>query len=114
MPHLFAGYFLYFSAKLGDAGFASHSFDKKGIAQSPLVGDEADMDAAMDAAIEAGAEDVVVATDDDDQNVLQVRYWWWQLLAYQWMKLPAMTKSLTKLDVCTFHYYFKSFTALSN
>ena len=82
MPDLFAGYFLYFSAKLGDAGFASHSFDKKGIAQSPLVGDEADMDAAMDAAIEAGAEDVVVATDDDDQNVLQVRYWWWQLLAY--------------------------------
>ena len=32
----------------------------------------------------------------------------------QWMKLPAMTKSLTKLDVCTFHYYFKSLTAVSN
>ena len=29
------------------------------------------------------------------------------------MKLPAMTKSLTKLDVCTFHYYFKSLTAVS-
>ena len=32
----------------------------------------------------------------------------------QWMKLPAMTKSLTKLDVCIFHYYFKSLTAISN
>ena len=29
----------------------------------------------------------------------------------QWMKLPAMTKSLTKMDVCIFHYYFKSLTA---
>ena len=38
---------------------------------------------------------------------------WWQfcLGLSQWMKLPAMTKSLTKLDVCTFHYYFKSLTA---
>ena len=33
---------------------------------------------------------------------------------FQGMKLPAMTKSLTKLDVCTFHYYFKSLTAVSN
>ena len=32
----------------------------------------------------------------------------------QWMKLPAMTKSLTKLDVCIFHYYFKSLTLHSN
>ena len=32
----------------------------------------------------------------------------------QWMKLPAMTKLLTKLDVCIFHYYFKSLTAISN
>ena len=30
------------------------------------------------------------------------------------MKLPAMTKSLTKLDVCIFNYYFKSLTAISN
>ena len=32
----------------------------------------------------------------------------------QWIKLPAMTKSLTKLDVCIFHYYFKSLTLHSN
>ena len=32
----------------------------------------------------------------------------------QWMKLPAKTKSLTKLDVCIFHYHFKSLTAISN
>ena len=29
------------------------------------------------------------------------------------MKLPAMTKSLTKFNVCIFHYHFKLLTAIS-
>ena len=49
-------------------------------------------------------------------------HWGWAKMApfsrrhiqIQRMKLPAMTKSLKKLDVCTFHYYFKSLTAVSN
>ena len=58
--------------RIGEAGFAAHSFDFKGVVQTKITEESVDIEAATEAAIEAGAEDVEETTNDDEEKVLQV------------------------------------------
>ena len=63
--------FLIYRCRLGDSGTTAHSFEQKGVILMELP-EGFDLDAATEAAIEAGAEDVDKIIDDDETDVLQV------------------------------------------
>jgi len=57
-----------FRGQIGESGSAMHSFEFKGIVYVPISTEKSlSKDDALEAAIEAGAEDVREGADDDDR-----------------------------------------------